>query len=1120
MPVQLVRGTGVAPTLPTDIESIGLSLRVSTPSVALKGVPLYLLDVAVEDKNYDRVTVGRRTGPDGADLMPTWLKSKSGWEWSEKVHSYIFAAKADGSTVALQCDGFQPSLIWRADSRNASQTLVKQLASRLGWRRRDDEPPLKLRWDFDRLKQTCGFVPSDEDPREAKCFGVVRVYFPSVRMRRQAMKLTFPGHEMHEDNIAPVQQFLEQMDVSPCTWFEISNCTTPSRFINGSLRWSTEDVEAGCGVQHIRALPPNHPLAATVPDLAILSYDIEAHSTTFNPDGSHKFPNAEQPGDEVLSIQYNLSRYMSGVVYRVCVYNLRRPESAAGTPCELPEPLDGCDVFYVDTEKEVLDFHGDLIASFNPSVVAGHNVLYFDERYLHTRNATLASLPPRDDDPRPTASQRFRHLSKAIAQRVEERETKSESEQRGKRFKCTSDWRGRLFVDTYEYTQLNYRLDSNRLDFIGRKFCGEHKEDLSPEELFDAADSRDPARIRQILVYGIQDADLVQKLLVALKAILATFVDAQQHNALVDTLTFRGPSAKAFAYICKRAHDNGRFVDRFPEWINASDDYEGATVFDAKVGLYHAWYNGKFLAVWDFSSLYPSLMRSYGICPSSYVRPGQRVPSECEVQNFEVAPGRVHRFVRCEQEPVFPDAVGALVSGRNDAKKRKREATTEDERDVWETVQKARKVCCNSLYGFLGANGHIDPDTKERVGAGPLPLVAAAETITFLGRRSIERAAELCKQALAERGLRSATVYGDTDSCFLWGMYDDVSYVNTELSVAAGDSGSSEGDSGSAGDAAGSGGAAAGVRVRFRVSAASIADKCTKIDKMMTDVGKEVSATLSEGTIVPLELAFEKSSGTTKKGGCALISKKRYAMILREPGEEEGTLKIQGLETKRRDQPATSRKLMEAVFDPLLRGEHEAAADLIVGEIGKMVRDEVPLADYVISKTLSRDPFASEADGGYALPENMEVVHVARKIVARRGEGAAPQVNDRLPFVHVYMPTAEGVAEKCDCPKHVEEAGLKVDIPYYITRAGKACERIFLEKEFPESFARVQREFLKGAQVSTQLLRGTKTVCSLGASSSDAPVAETGRVRSRDELFDGVEGMRVGIRRGRRLKKW
>ena len=161
----------------------------------------------------------------------------------------------------------------------------------------------------------------------------------------------------------------------------------------------------------------------------------------------------------------------------------------------------------------------------------------------------------------------------------------------------------------------------------------------------------------------------------------------------------------------------------------------GGYVMDSRPGLYEN------VLVFDFKSLYPSLIRTFNLDPLSLVR---EEPSAGELSNQLLAPNgaRFRRDVR----GVLPELVESLAREREQAR-----------RAGQAVKSNAIKILMNSLYGVLGAP------------ASRLFCPEVANAITHFGQLLIRKAAELA----AENGYH--VIYGDTDSLFVDAAEGDTS---------------------------------------------------------------------------------------------------------------------------------------------------------------------------------------------------------------------------------------------------------------------------------------------------------------------------------------------------------
>jgi DNA polymerase-2 len=132
------------------------------------------------------------------------------------------------------------------------------------------------------------------------------------------------------------------------------------------------------------------------------------------------------------------------------------------------------------------------------------------------------------------------------------------------------------------------------------------------------------------------------------------------------------------------------------------------------------------VAVFDFKSLYPSLIRTFGLDPLAHARADD---------DALVAPNGA-RFSR--SEAILPGVLAELASRRDAAKAR-------GDRHADQAI----KLLMNALFGVLGATAcrFFDP--------------AVANAITSFGQQTLH----WTRDAFVELGLR--VLYGDTDSVFV-----------------------------------------------------------------------------------------------------------------------------------------------------------------------------------------------------------------------------------------------------------------------------------------------------------------------------------------------------------------
>ena len=149
----------------------------------------------------------------------------------------------------------------------------------------------------------------------------------------------------------------------------------------------------------------------------------------------------------------------------------------------------------------------------------------------------------------------------------------------------------------------------------------------------------------------------------------------------------------------------------------------GGLVLDSVPGLYRN------ILVFDFKSLYPSLIRTFNIDPLTFVA------GDSQTDVLRTPGGAAFRR---DEAGILPDLVARLAEERAQAR-----------RAGDQVASQAIKILMNSLFGVLGSP------------ASRLFSPAVANAITTAGQHVIRLAAE----AAGRRGHR--VIYGDTDSLFV-----------------------------------------------------------------------------------------------------------------------------------------------------------------------------------------------------------------------------------------------------------------------------------------------------------------------------------------------------------------
>jgi DNA polymerase-2 len=223
--------------------------------------------------------------------------------------------------------------------------------------------------------------------------------------------------------------------------------------------------------------------------------------------------------------------------------------------------------------------------------------------------------------------------------------------------------------------------------------------------------------------YCLQDARLVQEIFDKTGLIELTLHRCQLTGVAPD---LAWTSIPAFEHLYIEAmHERGvaaptAGVDPLP-----LDGAPGGGILTPRPGVYDR------VLLFDFQSLYPTIMRSFNLDPLGYVRPGQQVEGEDLIE----APNGA----RFRREPaILPALLDRFFESRRQARERG---------DL--VASFVYKIIMNSFYGVLGASGC-------RFAGSQL-----AGAITSFGQHILT----WCRDYLEAGGRQ--VIYGDTDSLFV-----------------------------------------------------------------------------------------------------------------------------------------------------------------------------------------------------------------------------------------------------------------------------------------------------------------------------------------------------------------
>ncbi|KAJ5068595.1 DNA polymerase delta catalytic subunit [Anaeramoeba ignava] len=261
---------------------------------------------------------------------------------------------------------------------------------------------------------------------------------------------------------------------------------------------------------------------------------------------------------------------------------------------------------------------------------------------------------------------------------------------------------------------------------------------------------------------------------------------------------------------------------------------------------------------------------------------------------------------------------------------------------------------------------------------GKLPCIPIPESVTSFGRQMIELTSNLVETKYSKKNSfenDSVVIYGDTDS----------------------------------------------VMINFGQ---------IPMQKAM-DLGKEAAKYVTEHFEKPINLEFEKIY-------CPylLISKKRYAGLMKMSINDPGKIDAKGIETVRRDNCPLVKNLITICLEKILIEQNvEGAIEYTKQTISNLLRNQLDISLLIITKALTKS--GKEYKNKQPHSELVEKMKV-------RNPGNEVHIGDRIPYVIIKAIRGTRGYERAEDPIYVLENGIPIDEQYYLeSQLSKPLIRIF-----------------------------------------------------------------------------
>ncbi|MBI4177295.1 MAG: hypothetical protein HY516_02915 [Candidatus Aenigmarchaeota archaeon] len=376
-------------------------------------------------------------------------------------------------------------------------------------------------------------------------------------------------------------------------------------------------------------------------------------------------------------------------------------------------------------ETEMLTRLSAVIEDYDPDIVTGFNVNNFDMPFILKRMEILKV--PRTIG---RCNEKPAYTKEIMKNRVR------------------STIPGRVVADSYQLIKKNFSFKRYGLADVSRILLNQEKHDVAHSEISKLWNSGDLNKIARLAEYARKDAELALDLVVK-KQLLDKYLELSKVSGVLLQDSLDGGEAGRVENLLLREFNRRNYVVpckpdtadiRKKEKEKEDQGLKGGFVLTPKTGLHS---NG-LVVVLDFRSMYPSIFRSYNICPTTIL-----TGSADGVANIKTPAG--YRFVPKEvQEGIIPNILANLLEERAKARQAMRNETDDERRRALDAKQLALKLLSNSFYGYTGY-------TKAK-----LYVLDIANAITSCGRYLIQTVNQT-----VENKLGYEAVYGDTDSIMI-----------------------------------------------------------------------------------------------------------------------------------------------------------------------------------------------------------------------------------------------------------------------------------------------------------------------------------------------------------------
>ena len=619
---------------------------------------------------------------------------------------YIFGVTSEGKTVGIRVL-HMPFVIYVEPSydlededkaRTWMNTRIRPLLEKNDRMSRYFRPSMLLV----QRKKLCGY-------REKAQWFVKVMYDSSTDAKNDAVSLR--PYRVYHDRLDPTLVFTAHTGLRCFTWITCKNLIeiTTSRNTRCDMEFQTD-------VRNVSTtfLENEDDVNNVPPVLKIAAFDIETDGLSWDQGHEIRMISISSQDKDILLTRHPLHDSQNIQEYHVV----------------------NC-----DDEIDLLKKFVDAIVELRPVFLTGWNIFRFDVQFVFERAKTLGCFPY------------IEKLSWLACKKLRPVVKEMSSNAFGQNKIYHDDLEGLITIDGYILARKGMKMPSYSLKAFG-EWIGDAKGDVTYEEMVQAFTTKDPVLMRKVADYCVKDSQLVPKILERMEEPSKVMAISRLASVPPVYAIKRGQSILTFGLIVAEAFQRQLIINPPRKVEGQSQGYQGATVIDPVRG-----YHQDPVAVLDFESLYPSIMRAYNICISTYIGMYKEVPPQYTFPEYSVIgieiDGEMQMvvFKREGVEGVFPSILRVLLERRKAVKTTMKSLEKDTiQYNQANAKQLSLKIAANSLYGYLGA-----PTSQ-------IYEKALAASVTSMGRKSLFKVrniiAKLCQDSKIPEQVH--VVYGDS----------------------------------------------------------------------------------------------------------------------------------------------------------------------------------------------------------------------------------------------------------------------------------------------------------------------------------------------------------------------